>query len=265
MALKALIVDDEYAARQELRYLLEQFNNVEIVGEAAGAREALKLLQALEYDLLFLDINLPGINGLELAANLQKFPKKPHVVFITAYENYAVDAFGVDAVDYILKPINKPRLKRAIDKVVAKENMTGREHDTEENKSGDSAYVPENSPVAAGPEELMTNRIIAESKGKITLVNVNEIFYAYTEGDAVFIKTFAERMLTRFTLKELEARLHKSNFFRTHRSYIVNIYKVKEILPFFNGTYTLVLEDQERSEVPVSRIQAKKLRKILGY
>lgn len=265
MVLKALIIDDEYPARQELRYSLAQFNDIEIVGEAASATEALKLIQALEYDILFLDINLPGINGLELTTKLQSLPNKPHVVFITAYDNYALDAFEVNAVDYILKPIDKTRLKRAIDKVAVRENAVKGESVTEDSKTGTPDYLNEEFSSAAGQGEILSNRIVAEWKGKIILVNVDEVFFAYTEGDAVFVKTFAEKMLTRYTLKELETRLHKCNFFRTHRSYIVNIYKVKEILPFFNGTYSLVLEDKERSEVPVSRNQAKKLRKILGY
>lgn len=254
MIQKVLIVDDEYAARQELRYLLEQFNNIEIVGEAAGASEALKLIEALEYDILFLDINLPGKNGLELAANLQTLARRPHVIFITAYENYALEAFEVNADDYILKPVSKARLKQAIDKVVNSESK------------GNVAYNTDtNVPTPAGPEDMMTGRIIAESKGKMVLVDIDEICFAYIEGEVVYIKTFCEKLLARFTLKELEARLNNSNFFRTHRSYIVNIHKVKEILPFFNGTYLLVMGDKEKSEVPVSRNQARKLRKLLGY
>lgn len=265
MPLRALIVDDEYPARQELRYLLEQFDNVEIVGEAAGSNEALKLIQALEYDILFLDIKLPGISGLNLAATIQTLPQKPHIVFITAYENYALDAFGLDAVDYILKPIDKLRLKRAIEKVIVHESKSSVEARIDECKNDSHPGLAERYSIVTGQEDMMTSRIIAESKGKMILVNVNSIFYAFSEGDVVYIKTFAERMLTRFTLKDLEARLPKTNFFRTHRSFIVNIYKVKEILPFFNGTFILVVEDKERNEVPVSRNQGKKLRKILGY
>jgi len=255
--LKALIVDDEYPARQELRYLLEQYKEIEIVGEAAGAAEALKLIQVLEYDILFLDINLPEINGLELTVKFQELTKKPQVIFITAYENFAVDAFAVDAADYIMKPVNKLRLRQAINKVISK------------NKEGEKPINEDKAP-GQGDEEindpgLIANRVIAELKGRRILVDFDDIYYAFTEGDLVYIKTFTEKMLTRFTLKELEARLKTGYFFRTHRSYIVNINKVKEIQPFFNGTYNLVLEDKEHSEVPVSRNQSKRLRKILGY
>lgn len=261
MVLKALIVDDEYPARQELRYLLEQFKNVEVVGEAAGAAEALKLIQALEYDILFLDINLPGINGLELAAKLQELSLKPHVIFITAYENYALDAFEVNADDYILKPIDKARLKRAIDKVETSVSRVS-EVLTQSKKTTVSPTQPNvTTPSVSG--DLVPARIIAESNGKMVMVDVGDICYAYTEGEVVFLKTTSGKLLTRFTLKELEARLNNRNFFRTHRSYLVNINMVKEISPFFNGTFLLVLNDMEKSEVPVSRNQAKKLRKLL--
>jgi len=264
MTLRALIVDDEYPARQELRFLLEQFQDIEIVGEAAGAMEAYKLIQVLEYDILFLDIHLPGINGLELTAKFQELPKKPQVIFITAYDNYAVDAFAVDAADYIMKPINKVRLKRAIDKVKSRIGKANEAANPEESaKERDSAAQPNGGP--KDREELITSRIIAELKGRIILVDVDDIYFAYTEGDLVYLKTHTDKLITKYTLKELDSRLNKVKFFRTHRSFIVNIHKVKEIQPFFNGTYNLVLDDKEHSEVPVSRNQAKKLRKVLGY
>jgi DNA-binding LytR/AlgR family response regulator len=265
MVLKALIVDDEYPARQELRYLLEQIKDVEVVGEAAGASEGLKLIQALEYDILFLDINLPGINGLDMATTLHNLTHAPHVIFVTAYDNYAVDAFDVNAVDYLLKPVSKMRLKKAIDKVINK--VKDSNEGLSKKNISHSKTDPDNAQTPASLEqgELMTNRIIAESGEKAILVDVKDIYYAFTEGEKVAIKTISDKMYTRFTLKELEMRLNHKHFFRTHRSYIVNLDKVKEILPFFKGSYILVLEDKEKSEIPVSRNQAKLLRKILGY
>ncbi len=251
MNLRALIVDDEYLARQELRFLLEQFSNIEIVGEAASAAEALKLVSALEYDVLFLDINLPGINGVELAGKLQQLPKRPDVIFTTAYENFALEAFAVNAVDYVLKPISKARLKQAIDKL---------RHKAAEK----SASMPSKPSQPAEKDSMDISRIIAESRDRMVLVDVDKIYFAFVKRDLVFIKTYDEEMLTRFTLKELESKLNGKNFFRAHRSYIVNIQKVKEILPFFNGTSILVMEDKDKSEVPVSRNQSKKLRKLLG-
>ncbi|HIE12659.1 MAG TPA: response regulator transcription factor [Desulfotomaculum sp.] len=251
MRLKALIVDDEYPARQELRYVLSKIDNVDIVGEATNAQEALALIKALDYSVLFLDIAMPGMNGLELGAVIQELPQAPHVIYVTAYDEYAVKAFDVSAVDYILKPIDEKRLRKAINKVIKLTREAGAETGAAREVKTEPA--------------IRIDRLPAEKSGKTVLVNEGDIVYIFTEGDAVYVKTFADRFLARFTLKELEARLNQNVFFRTHRCFIVNLHKVKEIIPFFNGTYSLVVEDKERSEVPLSRAQAKKLRRILGF
>lgn len=260
MKLKALIVDDEYPARQELRYALSGFDNIEIVGEAANAQEALELIKALDYQILFLDISMPGMSGLELGAAIQELPRQPHIIFVTAYDEYAVQAFEVNAVDYLLKPVEPGRLKKAIDKVLKLHQEAA--------SSGEAAEAGEKAREKGARVEddrIRIDRIPAEKNGKTVLVSEQDIYYAFTEQDYIYIKTYSEKLLTRFTLKELEARLNPALFFRTHRCYIANLHKVKEIVPFFNGTYNLVMEDKENSEVPVSRAQAKKLRKILGF
>lgn len=262
MKLKALIVDDEYPARKELRFLLNKFDNIEVVGEATNANEALTLINALDYSILFLDIEMPGMSGLEVGAKIQEMTNPPHVIFVSAYDEYAVKAFEVNAVDYILKPFDERRLTQAINKIL---KITTSKPTTEPVKVEESVQQPlDASPVVEQENKFKIDRIPAEKQGKTILVNESDIIYAFTEQDHVFIKTFTDRLFTRFTLKELETRLNSSMFFRTHRCYIVNLQKVKEIIPFFNGTYTLIVEDNEKSEVPVSRAQAKKLRKILG-
>ncbi|MDA8097028.1 MAG: DNA-binding response regulator [Desulforudis sp.] len=250
MKLKALIIDDEYPARQELRYALSKFDNVEIVGEAANASEALALIKALDYSVLFLDISMPGMNGLELGAAIQEMEKPPYVIFVTAYDEYALKAFEVNAIDYIMKPIEENRLRIAVNKVVKTTQDTG---SRVQNGLDDEAA------------RIKIDRIPADTNGKTVLVSLSDIVYAYTEQDAVYVKTFSDVLSTHFTLKELEARLDPGVFFRTHRCCLVNLRKVKEIIPFFNGTYTLVMDDTDRSEVPLSRAQAKKLRRILGF
>ncbi len=268
MKLRALIVDDEYPARQELRYALSSFDNIEIVGEATNAQEALALIKALDYQVLFLDISMPGMSGLELGAVIQEMPKRPYIIFVTAYDEYAVSAFEVDAVGYILKPIEQKRLEKAIDKVIKliQESSSASEKVPVTGSQGQASHESKAKPVDQQPlNQIKIDRITAEKQGKTILVNESDIFYAFTERDCVFIKTFTDKLLTRFTLKELTARLNSQVFFRTHRCYLVNLHKVKEIIPFFNGTYNLIVEDNERSEVPVSRAQAKKLRKILGF
>lgn len=259
MKLKALIVDDEYPARKELRFLLDKYDYIEVVGEAANAHEALTLIKALDYSILFMDIQMPGMTGLEVGKMIQEMDNPPYVIFTTAFDEYAVKAFEVNAVDYVLKPIDENRLSKAINKVLKliqqKQQQPSSQEDNESQSLSDEANQA---------PQIKIDRVPAEKQGKTLLVNESDIIYAFTEQDYIYIKTFNDKLFTRFTLKELEARLNPSLFFRTHRCYLVNLHKVKEIIPFFNGTYTLIVEDSERSEVPVSRAQAKKLRKILG-
>lgn len=249
MKLKALIVDDEYPARYALRCLLSDFEGIEILGEAANGQEALALVKALDYHVLFLDVSMPGMTGLELGAAVQELSKPPKIVYVTAYDGFAYQAFEVNAVDYLLKPVEPKRLKKAIDKltIVCRENT--------DQEDVDLQPVP----------QIKIDRLPAEKQGKTILVPESDILYAFTEQDCVCVKTYHDKLTTRFTLKELEARLNPQIFFRTHRCYLVNLHKVKEIVPFFNGTYNLVVEDEKQGEVPVSRAQAKKLRKILGF
>ncbi len=252
MKLRALIVDDEYPARQELRFILNNFPDVEVVGEAADAREALALIKALDYTILFLDISMPGMGGLELGEIIQEMDNPPFIIFVTAYDEYALKAFEVDAIDYVMKPIDEGRLRLAINKVLRATQETA---------------PPAEETIAALPRTptMRIDRVPAELSGKTVLVNEADIVYAFTEKELVYLKTYEEKLLTRFTLKELEGRLDPNIFFRTHRCCLVNLRKVDEIIPLFSGTYTLVVQDKERSEVPLSRAQAKKLRQILGF
>lgn len=233
--------------------MLQDFKDVEIVGEATNAKEALSLISALDYTVIFLDINMPGMNGLELSRAIQERLDPPLVIFVTAYEEYALQAFEVNAVDYILKPFEPRRLRQALEKVrkLLEQGQSPRQLKSEE------AVRPETG-------EARLNRIPVERDGKTLLLDQNDLYFAYTQDDGVYLKTFAEHYSTRFTLKELLTRLDPKIFFRTHRCYIVNLTKVKEIVPFFNGTYTLILSDKQQSEVPVSRNQAGQLKARLG-
>ncbi len=263
MKLKALILDDEYPARKELRFLLGQFEDIEVVGEATNAHEALTLIKALNYSVLFLDIEMPGMNGLELGRHIQELENPPCVVFVSAYDEYAIKAFEVDAVDYLLKPFDEKRLGLAIQKI-RKAIQTKGQKAVEKADNTESTLKEEKETKGERQKGVTIDRVPAEKQGKTVLINEADIICAFTEKDYVYVKTFSDKMITRFTLKDLEARLNSSMFFRTHRCYIVNLHKVKEIVPFFNGTYTLIVEDSQKSEIPVSRAQAKKLKKILG-
>ncbi|MDW7672995.1 MAG: LytTR family DNA-binding domain-containing protein [Bacillota bacterium] len=269
MRLKTLIVDDEYPARQELRYILSEFDELEVVGEAANGVEAKMLVEAMDYSVLFVDIQMPGMTGLELGEVIRGLEHPPAIIFVTAYDDYAVKAFEVDAVDYLLKPFSEERVRMTIDKITKyfkrldklQLQASSPSKAREKVESVKEKEVPRRN---EANNQLNIRLIPAEKQGKTILIDENDIAYVFTEKDNVYVKTRGEKMLIKFSLKELENRLCPNSFFRTHRCYIVNLKKVGEIVPFFNGTYNLIVADDEQSVVPVSRTQAKKLKKILG-
>jgi DNA-binding LytR/AlgR family response regulator len=247
-------VDDEYPARAELRYLLQNYaDRIEVVGEAAHAAEAKLLLNALSYDVLFLDIDMPGFSWLDLAKELRDSPSNPAIIFVTAYDQYAVQAFEVNAADYLLKPFDAKRLHQAFVKVLqARETQVA------------PATPARPTAPASRSENARLDRLIAERKGKTVLIDEKDVIYAYALDDVVFLRLHQENLTTKYTLKELATRLRQPPFFRSHRSFLVNLRRVKEIVPYYNGTCLLVVDDADRSEVPVSRSQARKLKQILG-
>ncbi|NBJ16746.1 MAG: response regulator transcription factor [Dehalobacter sp. 4CP] len=251
MKIRALLVDDESPARKELRYLLKSFEDVLIVGEAENALEAMELIDSVDYSVIFLDINMPGLNGIELARKLSQSPKQPAVIFTTAHEEFAFDAFSVHAYDYLLKPIHPKRLEEALNTVRKRRTPAPVQPKAEPVKED----IPEFKPLEV---------IAAEHNGKTILIRPEEIIYISTDKDNVYVKTEADFYLTRYTLRDLESRLDPKTFFRTHRCYLVNIKKMRELIPYFNGTYTVIVQDRDKSEVPVSRTQARRLKEILG-
>ncbi|MGI1659869.1 MAG: LytR/AlgR family response regulator transcription factor [Desulfitobacterium sp.] len=272
MKLRALLVDDESPARKELRYLLQDYPDLQIIGEAANAIEALELINNLDYSVVFLDIDMPGLKGIDLARQLKDKKDAPAIIFITAHEEFAVDAFCVNALDYLLKPINTKRLDQAIKKLFVLHGAINGSAavPTTEPSSSPEPGEPTANTQAQPPRPSTENGtralevIPVEQRGKTILLRPEEIIYIYTDKDNVFAKTQKESYLTRFTLRDLEARLNPNLFFRTHRCYLVNIKRMRELVPYFNGTYSVVVDDQERSEVPVSRTQSRKLKEILG-
>lgn len=263
MKLKALIVDDEYPARQELRFLLEKYDkDIQIVGEAANSQEAWELITALDYTVLFLDIDMPGCNGLELTKKLYDHAQKnnnevPFIIFVTAYDEFAVDAFGVNAIDYLLKPIDPERFNNAMQKIFNLAEKSDSEKTQKEVRTKAKEAESKTAPASLG-------LIPVEHKGKTLLLEQGNIVFIYASDDYTFVKTYKNKYITRFTLKELEKRLDINLFYRCHRSYITNIKQAREVIPEYNGTLTLIMNDENKSQVPVSRSQAKKIRSILG-
>lgn len=245
IVLKVLIVDDEMLARDELKYVLQKTKEVGVIEEADCVEDALEKLMDSKPDLVFLDIQLSDDNGFEIANILKKMKNPPAIVFVTAYDQYALQAFEVDALDYILKPFDEERIAQALKK------YKKRQQSETEKKQGLEA--PD---VAAGMHKLALP--IDES---IVLVNIEDIVYAGLVDGKVVVKTIRDTFVTHDTLVMLEKKLPQISFLRVHRSFIVNIHHISEIQPWFNSTYNLIMK--EHSKVPVSRTYAKELKKLL--
>lgn len=255
MVLKALIVDDEYPARMELRYQLGQFPDVEIIGEATNAREALRLINALDYDVVFLDVQMPGMSGVELVKQLKGREPMPKVVFVTAYENYAVPAFEMRAVDYLLKPFESSRLAETVQRL---RELQGQQAAAAPGSDRGEEEEP------AEKRKPALSFLLTEKDDKQIPLPLNEIVFIFSEGYNVLVQTHSDRLLVRYTLQELTERLPADQFFRSHRSYLVNIFQVKEISPYFNGAYLLKMKDKEHSEVIVSRSNVKRMKELFS-
>jgi two-component system response regulator LytT len=236
MPLKALVCDDEAPARSELRFLLEEVGGVEVVGEAGSGAEALQLIRALPYDVVFLDIDMPGLSGMQLAEVLNDLDKKPAIIFVTAHSEYAVQAFEVAATDYLVKPVESDRLRQAIERLVPAQ--------------------------PSGPIKL--ERIPVEKAGKKLLLPVDDIFHIMAKDDYSYLHTDGERYLSTMSLSTLESKLEAQGFYRVHRRFLVNLSKVSEVVPMYGGTLLLTLKDRNRTQVPVSRRRVPALKKVLG-
>ena len=237
--LRAMIVDDEAPARSELRFLLEQSGRVESIVEAASAREAVERLMEGRPDVLFLDISMPKTSGMQLADALHKLKNPPAVVFVTAYSEYALEAFNVDAVDYLMKPVETDRLLRALDKVQARVRPT---------------VTPKAS----------AERIPVEKSGRKVLVPIDQIRYIEAKDDYSCIYTDTDRYLSTISLAQLENKLGSHGFFRVHRSYIVNLEYVQDVEVVSSGILQLGIQGIEGKKISVSRRRVVQLKRALG-
>ncbi|HMK44195.1 MAG TPA: LytTR family DNA-binding domain-containing protein [Dissulfurispiraceae bacterium] len=246
MTLRACIIDDEAPARRELKFLLDQIGDVEVVCEAGNGTLGLKKVRENNPDVVFLDINMPGLNGLELSQILADLPTRPLIVFATAYEQYALQAFDVSAFDYILKPFEIERLQKTFAKI---------RRTLHQPASADQLAAPAEAARILKIPAYKNDRIIPLAPEKILCARA-------VEGD-VIIQTFDGQFLTKSTLNELEQKLVPHGFIRTHRSSLVNLQHIAEIIPWFNGSYKLILGDKQKTEILVSRYNAKELKKHL--
>lgn len=236
MILRALIVDDEAPARGELRYLLAAHPEVEVVGEAATAKEALALASSIRYDVVFLDVEMPGMTGLEAARLVLDRRERPAVVFVTAHERYAVEAFSVEAFDYLVKPVEPERLARVVERL-----MRARRRETP-------------------PLEKIA---VVSAGGAKTLLDYDAIHWIEADGDYSRVHTYDRAFLATSSLRQLEESLPSARFARIHRSHIVNLAKVAAVRRAGPDRIRLALDDAQRTELDVARRQTRALRERL--
>lgn len=249
MTISVLIVDDEAPARGELRFILETLNPTLKLSEAKNGGEALTQIDQAPPDVLFLDINMPALNGLSMASLLKNLPEPPLIVFATAYQDHAVKAFELEAFDYVVKPFDEKRLAQTLARL-EKVLLKRREQDKE-------AYATEPTPLPKmWLEQDNENRI---------LVDYSDIYW-YEAGDKkVYAQTRSGKFLVHYTLKELENLLKRHSFARVHKSYLVNLNQIKEVVPWFSGNYLVRINDDTQTELTMSRRYAAQLKGLTGW
>ncbi|HWQ62090.1 MAG TPA: LytTR family DNA-binding domain-containing protein [Negativicutes bacterium] len=239
MRLKALIVDDEFPAREELACMLAETGAVEVAGTCEDGEEALAFLQERPVDVVFLDIQMPTMDGLSAARGIMSLADRPRVVFTTGFSEHAVKAFELDAIDYLVKPYAKDRLERTVKKL-------------QDYYGGEETDVAPNGLAPVGVET--GGKLPVWSNGRLILLNVADIFFAKAAGKRnTLINARKGEFSTSTTLRELEIKLSKANFVRTHKSYLVNAAQIEEVVPWFNNTYLLILQDCPVRDIPVAR------------
>jgi two-component system LytT family response regulator/two-component system response regulator LytT len=260
MPLRILIADDEQPARNELCFQLEQLDDVEIVDQAADGPQAVSLAEALEPDVVLLDIQMPGLTGFDVARRLLEREVPSQVVFVTAFDQYAIEAFEVSAVDYLLKPVEPARLAQAIQRV-------RRRVDAERDTPGGPVANKELERIVQYVTERKgrRERLAIKTGGRFLLVQSEDIIHASIADEVITIVTSTVAGMSNYrTLDELHSHLDPTVFWRVHRSHLVNINKIKEIVPWFSRNYILRMKDGKGTEIPVSRTQTKRLREYLS-
>ncbi|HEY8670747.1 MAG TPA: LytTR family DNA-binding domain-containing protein [Terriglobales bacterium] len=258
MPLSAVIVDDEQLARDELAYLLKNIGDVDVVAQGKNGLEAVNLIREHNPDLVFLDVQMPGLDGFGVIKKLlDKKITLPRIIFSTAFDQYAVRAFEVNAVDYLLKPFDKKRVAQSVERA----------------RSMSESTSPSSEKLDALVRMLESQRpqptkILLKAAGRLFLVNQKDICFASIEDGIISVVTTGpsglEGQSNCRTLEELLDSLDPNLFWRAHRSYLVNTNRIKEVVPWFKSSYQLRMDDKRQTEIPVSRAQTKRLRELFG-
>jgi two-component system, LytTR family, response regulator LytT len=254
IGISTIIVDDEKPARDELAFLLKSFPDVSVIGQGKNGLEAIALIRDRNPDLVFLDVKMPGLDGFAVIRKLmERKVKLPYIVFATAYDQYAVQAFEVNAVDYILKPFDKQRVSRAIErarKIQSAQASPAERLETLVSQLGSRGSQP--------------IKLLVKSQGRLFLIDAAEMVCASIEDGTITISTRDLEGISNYrTIEDLVDSLNSDRFWRPHRSHLVNINHIKEVMPWFKSSYILKMADRRQSEIPVSRAQTKHLRELL--
>jgi len=279
MSISALIIDDEQLAREELKYLLDSVGGVEVVGEGSNGIEAVELIEDHRPDLVFLDVQMPGLDGFAVIERLLDRNRRagvnaepmPQFVFATAYDQYAVRAFDVNAVDYLLKPFDRTRVQQAVERVrsrmtvgVSNGGGAGAPSDTPIESQLDALLQLLNRPQGAG-RRVQPAKLIVQVQSRLLLIDQGDICYAAIDEGVIRVvtATFEGHSKCR-TLEELLELLEPDTFWRAHRGFVVNINHIREVVPWFKSSYQLRMNDKKQTEIPVSRAQTKRLRELFN-
>jgi len=276
MAISALIIDDEQLARDELAYLLQAAPDVDVVAQGANGIEAVELIEEFHPNLVFLDVQMPGLDGFAVIQRVIDRHRKskdretwslPQFVFATAYDQYAVRAFEVNAVDYLLKPFDRGRLEKALERV--RERMmngpaTGSNGESPIESQLDALLNLLRNPQSGG-RGAQPAKLIVQAGSRLLLVDQAEICFAEIDEGVIRVMTqqFEGHSKCR-TIEELLEQLDPTLFWRAHRSFVVNINQIREVVPWFKSTYQLRMNDKKQTEIPVSRAQTKRLRELFN-
>lgn len=250
VTLTTLVVDDEQLARDELSYLLRDFPEIEVIASGSNGLQAVDLIRELEPELVFLDVQMPGLDGMGVVRRLrEQGVPLPQFIFVTAYEQYAVEAFRLEAMDYLLKPLEKARLAETIER--ARRAIQDRKSPEPEPPAPKTAAAPQRT------------KLLVRANSRHFIVDANELIYATIDNGLIsLVTTNLEGQSTYRTIEELQASLDRDLFWRVHRSYLVNINRIKEVVPWFKSSYQLRMDDRKHTEIPVSRVQTRRLREL---
>jgi two-component system response regulator LytT len=256
MPISTIIVDDEQLAREELSYLLKSVGDVEVVAQGSNGVEAIQLIREHNPELVFMDVQMPGLDGFQVIKKLvdKKVPL-PQIVFATAFDQYAVRAFEVNAIDYLLKPFDKKRVAQSVDK--ARQKLTTAPSPSERLESLINLLEQQQKP--------QQQKLLLRLAGRLILIDQKDVCFATIEEGIITVATSTmEGHSNCRTLEELQESLDPNLFWRAHRSHVVNINRIKEVLPWFKSSYQLRMDDRKHTELPVSRAQTKRLRELFG-